>query len=547
MGLMGIKAKVSYVYQLKPISIGISFVLALLFSVLVLTTCNPIWDYTGVDSAAFILLGKGILTGHIPYVDLADNKGLILHFLEALPQALSPNPYDDASRFFIWIEELIFLFASLRIIVRITRQFGLKPDILPQVVYLICIMPLVEGGNLGEEYANFFIWISFAAFLNFCFREKCQPRWRYGFILGILFALAFFIKPNNAAPIAAVGLISLTALALKKDTKRLLLLIMNGIFGFSLILLIILAYLIPNGALNDFISFAFTGNLAYSSVSTASILELFRSPFGCFALLLVGSSLLCLSVAWTNTRNSSVRLFIIGIGCASVLSFFFSLTSMREYLHYLLICAAPFTVSIILLLATHLSVTSKHRSKLIPDGPAMYKYKYPLCIISVLFLLLFASPSIVKSTGILQHTGEAIDQYIAVNVEQREGIANKHTEISNLVSMIPESDRDSVYVVDPAESLDVNDFYVQAGVFPAFKVYFDHSFRNYIPGLNEEYQKFMRETPPKWLVSLSALNDANSKKLVADGILPEELLRRYTYVGNNSYDMYLYALDGCFF
>ena len=69
------------------------YLLISIFMILILSkSTSPLYDgsYT-IDSSVFQLIGKGILEGYIPYVDLFDHKGPILFFIQALGILINKN------------------------------------------------------------------------------------------------------------------------------------------------------------------------------------------------------------------------------------------------------------------------------------------------------------------------------------------------------------------------------------------------------------------------------------------------------------------------
>ena len=177
--------------------IFVPFLLAFIFSIAVFTATNPIWGYTGVDSACFLLMGRGMLDGRVPYRDLVDNKGLVLYFLNALGQFLFQ--FASAPAFGVWVIEFLCLFFSLLLVRSFAGLFGCKSmvSVLMQVLYLAAIFPLIEMGNVGEEYTCFFTLLGFRLCARYLVENRIDCFWRYGFGAGILFALCFFVRPNK--------------------------------------------------------------------------------------------------------------------------------------------------------------------------------------------------------------------------------------------------------------------------------------------------------------------------------------------------------------
>jgi hypothetical protein len=265
--------------------------MTILFGVSVYTSANPIYSYSGVDSSCFFLLGRGINNGYIPYVDLVDNKGLVLYFLNAFPQFFYPDKMSAYARVMVWLEEAIFLFVSLRIIVYISKRYGGKTGFLPQLFYLMSILPLIENGNMCEEYTNLFTLIAFLFFVKYIFDDGNKFSFKYGLVFGIVFTLSFFVRPNNAMPIAALIMVFCGGLIMKKAYKNLLLYIVSGAIGFAFVFLPIIIYLLANGALDDCIEQTVIANLGYADDSGLTIREVLFTPYGFTAICILLISL----------------------------------------------------------------------------------------------------------------------------------------------------------------------------------------------------------------------------------------------------------------
>lgn len=64
------------------------FTFLLGYSLLLLFFCSwqtsPLYSVYGYDNMIFILMGRGLLQGRVPYQDLFDHKGSFLWFIEAV-------------------------------------------------------------------------------------------------------------------------------------------------------------------------------------------------------------------------------------------------------------------------------------------------------------------------------------------------------------------------------------------------------------------------------------------------------------------------------
>lgn len=64
--------------------LGITMAMGLVFLLFASPYTTPLNPYYGYDSAVFMVLGKGVAAGKLPYLDLYDNKGPMIFYINAL-------------------------------------------------------------------------------------------------------------------------------------------------------------------------------------------------------------------------------------------------------------------------------------------------------------------------------------------------------------------------------------------------------------------------------------------------------------------------------
>ena len=130
---------------------ALALVLAFVFS-LIFYTCNtPLGAWIGSDNAMYLTMGTAMAKGYVPYSDIFDHKGPLLFLLQMIPQLFA----DGYSTLAVFVQEVIFLWGCLLVLARMARRLGVKA-VAVQLVYLAVYAPLVDGGNLTEEYGNLF-------------------------------------------------------------------------------------------------------------------------------------------------------------------------------------------------------------------------------------------------------------------------------------------------------------------------------------------------------------------------------------------------------
>lgn len=499
----------------------VSCVLTILFSIGVFTAANPVWGYAGVDSACFMLIGRAILAGKMPYVDLVDNKGPVLYLLNAFPQLLGMNMPGAASTIGIWVLELFFLFLSLRLICWFCRVLNCKYSILPQLVYLCLMAPLVEKGNMCEEYSCFFNLLAFAVALHYLTAEKQWKIRQYGFVIGILFALNFLIRPNNAFPVCAVILVLAVKFIYDKEYMRLLHAVLGCCVGIAVVAVPIVLWLAVNGAVNDWLDQTLLANMQYFDDSGNSFTDLIKTSYGHVALemlLLVIISVFCLPKN-NSEVGPSVRVFSYIVAVASGLSFISAFMSGFAYDHYLLIGVSSFVLSYIIT-----SGSIAFGKRLIP------KCSYHAVII--LFIFFTGYYFIYQSFNNICSFPEAFSRYFENGIGTPAQI-----ELVQIASEIPVDEEDSVYILDGGSG-DAPNLYIQLGLLPGQKLFIAKDrFMRLLPGAEQEYKNYFIDTPPKWLFAIDELEQIENEPI------SDEIKSQYSLIKTTSYGgrfIYLY-------
>jgi hypothetical protein len=513
--------------------------MALFFSIAVYTAANPIYGYSGVDSACFFLIGRGIVNGYVPYVDLVDNKGVILYFLNALPLLFYPDKMSALARITIWVEELLFLFASLRMIVFISKKFGLNQGFFPQLFYLISLMPFIESGNMCEEYTNFFTLVALTFFVKYIFNTKETFSWTYGFSFGTMFALSFFVRPNNALPIAAIIVVFGIGFIAKREYKHLVNYAVTGIGGSLAVCVPVYVYLSMNDALRDCVEQTFIANMGYSGDSGSSITEIFFTKYGFTALCILAISLMGMSVVLFSRNTYKMKLYASAVGFSSLLAYISCFLSRFTYFHYLLIGITPMVMAFILLCAHRKNfaegATRPKNGKHLFGQAYSFEFKRGASIILSFFIIAFSFID-VYGRGIANLKGfpANVKNFIAVEIKNDEAYGyNAHTAMANLASNIPLNEKDNVYVLDGGTTNACN-LYVQMEILPAKRLIISADrFARVLPSLGEEYERYFIDEPPIWLITATEPNREGYPEY-------ETLHEKYTFVAKNDYGVCLF-------
>lgn len=313
--------------------------LYLVLTVLVLIPSLPFFEISR-DSGVFIYIGDKILAGQVPYRDIWDHKGPVIYFIDALGLALGGH-----SRWGIWALEFVSLyFSALLCHAILTRHYGIGPAVLTTIAWLASIPLVLEGGNLTEEFALPLQFLALALYLVLDARQPDNPRnLLYFVIIGILAALAFFLRPNIIGIPLTITIAVIVCGILNRQLREASLRVAFILVGFVIVAIALAAYFYLNRAFGEFIDAVFFYNSTYTSSTFRDKLSSVWG--GILALIPTGLSLFAI-LGWVGmTRESlfqgrSHRLALNRILLVSMLALpieiLLSSLSGRSYPHYYL-------------------------------------------------------------------------------------------------------------------------------------------------------------------------------------------------------------------
>src|SRR5665647_3725729 len=241
----------------------IAFVFLLFYSY----STSPLYsnNFGVLDSSLFMLIGKGITKGYMPYLDLFDHKGPILFFIEAFGWLIMPNRLGN---FFIhWV----FMVANLTLIFKIGQLFlNKKWSWVPIIFFLLILTVTFEGGNLTEEYSLPFLFLPLYLSLKSLKEEsngKAQHPPLYALIYGICFTLIIFIRLNNAVLIGAIVLAIMIHLISNKEYRNFFDNVLTFLGGAIFVFSAIAIYFLINHAFGEMLYATFLFNFKYAETA----------------------------------------------------------------------------------------------------------------------------------------------------------------------------------------------------------------------------------------------------------------------------------------
>ncbi len=158
----------------KIIQVSIFGLVATIYPLFFSLSTSPLYEklfyersFFGNDSAVFLMLGKLLKNGYVPYKQFFDHKGPVIYIIECIGQMI----YNGRPG--IFLIQIVFLFCSLCGIYKLARLFTGK---IGGNIIIVCSLAILtiyyDGGNLIEEYClPFLIW-SFYFIIRFLVKNE---------------------------------------------------------------------------------------------------------------------------------------------------------------------------------------------------------------------------------------------------------------------------------------------------------------------------------------------------------------------------------------
>ena len=218
---------------------------------------NPLFSYPGRDGGIFLYVGSLILKGRIPYLDVWENKGPLVFYINALGLFLT-----HGSRWGVWLLEFLFFFGAGYIsYTLIKRMMGTIPALVGTFIWITAAGNVLQGGNFSEEYSLLFSFIAALFYL----KSLEQPGHKlYSLLIGVSLGANILLRPNNISMQAAVAGAYVILVIISRDWRlffqRAILMILGGI----IVLAPVVLYFTLQDALMEMINVVLVFNVQYS-------------------------------------------------------------------------------------------------------------------------------------------------------------------------------------------------------------------------------------------------------------------------------------------
>lgn len=307
----------------------------LLYTIGIMLFCagsSPLIDNMKTDSSVFFTIGRSMVSGKIPYLDLFDHKGWYIYFFNYLAACL-----DSETTFGLFIIECLFMTVNSILFYKIADLiFGTQVSIFYKcfcsgTMLLFTLNSLTyPGGNCIETYGLTFQLISIYLIIRYYNRKDVSHPPVFMFFHGICAGVMLGLRANMVAMWGGIALILLIRLLIYKKYKSLVYNLFLGIAGVFVGLLPMILYCLKTHSLAAMIQQSLFFNLEYSSE-----VSLLRSLLGLFTnfnslFILLGSIFSLIIIKYSKTSRSFQAMYLLSL----LLSLFSVSLSGRNYGHY---------------------------------------------------------------------------------------------------------------------------------------------------------------------------------------------------------------------
>ena len=230
-------------------------------TITVVSACSPLYPFNPWDDVnVFFDLGRGIIHGKVPYRDLFDHKGPLLHFIYALAALISERSFTG-----IWLVECITASVYSVFSWKIVKLFAdtKKHNIflMPLFLGIIYSMGIFNFGGNAEELCFPVITVMLYFGLKAIVSGDGLPKNNEAVICGVLTGVLFWIKYSFLGFVLGFCIYILFLTIKRKDFKRLWSLVWRFLLGFILISVPILVFFLFNNSLSYLVDAYFRVNL----------------------------------------------------------------------------------------------------------------------------------------------------------------------------------------------------------------------------------------------------------------------------------------------
>ena len=450
------------------------FFAAVLFVYLFSTSTSPRYNSLGDDSAIFQTVGMGWAQGYLPYVDLFENKGALIFFVDALGYMIRPREG-------IMLLQIPAMYVAMLLAWRALGIFLSGKFKVAAAIFMIIFCALYSlDGNRTEEWSMPFLMAATYFFLR-GLREKnffCTPL--IGFVYGVGFGACILLRTTNALSLCCCAFLSAIFLLKDGNGKSLPKIFLTFCAGVAVSVMPFVIYFAAHDALDAALYGTILLNVAYSAQRENFLL----THLGDFAEYVAVNFMMLyvmIAVSALELIKNKSRLALSGLFCGAVM--LFMMIKLSPYSGY---CAL-----IVPLLPIFFAVTTDFAKNFRALwSEKIFSLKRTACKFIVIPISIYLAVIGYAFAG----------KFYEVN-SQLEFETNRDdiSEMLRLEKIIPPEERNSVMMW--GEGLQVSQWILTTGIFPRCRFFGNvKAFADVDPLVKREWLKSARDNPPQWII-----------------------------------------------
>ena len=443
------------------------------------TSTSPLYNSLGDDSAIFQAIGKGWSEGHLPYVDLFENKGPLIFLIDAIGYMIYPRSGIMFLQVPMMYLSLLFAWRSLGLFL------SGKAKVAAAVFTLVYYVLYSLDGSRTEEWSMPFLMAATYCFLRSLKDNNFPPH--YGFIYGLGFGACTLLRMINGLPICCYVFLSAIFLIRARDFKALRRNALNFLAGFAIICLPFVIYFAAHSALYDMLYGTILLNLNYSA-QRENFLITHLDEYAVYIVIHFMPLYLLIFVSAMEFIKNKSRLAMGGLfsGAAMLLLMF----KLSPYFGYCALNAALLPI-FFAVLAVFLK---NFREMWFAKGISL---KRMLCKIMAGLFMIY--PLVLVNLLVDKLAEENSDFLINYN-------RTELAEMLRLKEIIPPDERGSVMIW--AEGLHASHWILTTGIYPRCR-YFGNvkAFATVDPNVKQEWFEVARANTPQWIIYSASVSE----------------------------------------
>lgn len=450
----------------------------ILISVALLYFCSystsPRYDSLGDDSSIFQAVGRGWAEGHLPYVDMFENKGALIFLIDALGYMIYP-------RVGIFFLQIPAMYLSILFAWRALGTFLTGKTKFAAASFMLAFNAFYSlDGNRTEEWCMPFLMAATYFFLRGLKEEKfsCPPL--IGLINGLGFGACVLLRTTNALPICCYVFLSAIFLLKAGELKTLWRNVLNFCAGAVIIFLPFVIYFAAHGALYDMLYGTILLNVIYSA-QRENYLMTHLAEYASHVVMHFMPLYLLIAVSVLEFVKNKTQLAMSGIFCGAAM--LLMLFKLSPYLGY----CALITPLLAIFFAVTADFAKNFRALWSVKGFSLKKICCELVLVTAMFYPLI----------IFYEAGNKIVIQNSANI--REYNSEQNLEMLRLAKIIPSEERGSVMCW--SEGTHSSHWILMTGIFPNYRFFSNiKAFSNVDPNIKREWLNTARADCPKWII-----------------------------------------------